>query len=298
MPPLNFHIQGKYQGHRSGIYQLLQYDDTHFLSCAGDGYIVKWEMLSETYNGKVIAQVEGKIFSMMLLPGDLLVAGDMHGDLYWIDLKENKVLKRISHHKNGIFSIIMLNSFVYTGGGDGVLTRWNPNTFFPMESLKLASGSLRTIVVLSDNNLLIGAGDSNIYLVDVEKMSSRIYITQAHDPTVFSIVVSSKHIFSGGRDAHINQYSLAGDLIKRISAHWFTINDLVVIPEHNLLVSASRDKRIRIWDSNSMNLYQSIEVQTGGHIHSVNALLYIPELEMLLAASDDRTISKFKLSSI
>jgi WD40 repeat protein len=298
MPNIDFHIQGKYQGHKSGIYQLARYNDDHFLSCGGDGYIVKWAMHSESYDGKVIAKVEGKIFSMLLLPDDLLVAGDMNGDLFWIDLKNNIVLKRISHHKKGIFSIIMLNNYVYTVGGDGVLSRWNKDTFFPIESIKLSYGSLRTIVPLNNYNLLVGAGDSHVHLVDLKKMSSRIYISGAHKPTVFAIAVSDQYLFTGGRDAHISKFSLAGDLIDRISAHWFTVNDLVLIAEHKLLISASRDKRIRIWDGDSMILSQSIDVHSGGHVNSVNALLYIPESELLLTASDDRTISKFKLRAL
>ena len=296
MPKEKFQIQEKYQGHKSGIYQLALYDDRYFLSCAGDGYIVRWDLFSQNTDGKVIAQVDGKIFSMALLPGNLLVAGDMLGDIYWIDLKGNTVLRRVSLHKKGIFSIIMLNNFVYSAGGDGVLVKWDPNTFFPLESIQLTTGSLRRIFPLSDYNILVGAGDSHIHLVNLERMQSRIYITEAHTPSVFAIALSDKNIYTGGRDALIGKYGLSGELDNRISAHWFTVNDLVYVSEQKLLISASRDKRIRIWDGDTLKLHQSIDVQSGGHVNSVNALLYIPESKLLLSASDDRTISKFILN--
>ena len=291
-----FQNTAKYSGHIGAVYELCRLDDHHFLSCSGDGYIVKWKINDFDLDGKVLAHVNARVFSICLVKDHLLVVGDMNGEMYWIDLHSHETIRRFQTHRKGIFSLIFYQGFLYSAGGDGVLTRWNVESMYPEESLQVTSSSLRKIKVLGKNQFLIAASDGNIHLVNIAVMTTSVFISNAHDPSVFCLAISADSIYSGGRDAHIRKFSLSGELIQEIPAHWFTVNELIYVDSQEpLLISASRDKKIRVWNADNLELIQSIDVQLGGHINSVNDVLYIPKEKVLLTASDDRTISRFQI---
>jgi WD40 repeat protein len=75
------------------------------------------------------------------------------------------------------------------------------------------------------------------------------------------------------------------------AAHLYTINAVALSPDGQLLATASRDKRIRIWDAATGQLIQSLDtVRDQGHRHSVNALHWTANGYQLISASDDRTL--------
>ncbi|NNF36458.1 MAG: hypothetical protein HKN68_20315 [Saprospiraceae bacterium] len=289
--------QGKYKGHKASIYDLAQLDGEHFLSAGGDGYIVKWKVAGDDYDGQAIASVDAKIFTMCILEDGLMVIGDMNGHLYWVDTWKNTTLKNIPLHQKGVFSLKYHEGYVYSGGGSGLITKWAIDKMIPVESIQISSESIRNISVLNRDILLIGCSDNSIYKLNGQNMQVDQLFPDAHENSVFSLMVDGDHLYSGGRDAHINKYNLiTRELLSRVPAHWFTVNDLIKIQGTPYMASASRDKRIRLLNTETMEVIQSIDVQNGGHINSVNKLLYISEHHTLLSASDDRTISRFVLN--
>ena len=123
-------------------------------------------------------------------------------------------------------------------------------------------------------------------------------ITQAHDNSVFCIeIIDENTIISGGRDAICHIWDTK-DYSKKetISAHWFTVNKIVSMPEISAFATASRDKTWRLWHAGDCSLLKSIDVQKGGHVHSVNTMVWIPEGKLILTAGDDRMIRMFRVS--
>ena len=99
-------------------------------------------------------------------------------------------------------------------------------------------------------------------------------------------------LVSGGRDARLCFWDLESDpiLLKReIPAHLFTINHAVFCPgPTGWLVTASRDRTLKIWDPASGALLKVVDtLRNGGHIRSVNRLLTLPGGH-LVSAGDDR----------
>nr|MBP6568302.1 hypothetical protein [Saprospiraceae bacterium] len=122
-------------------------------------------------------------------------------------------------------------------------------------------------------------------------------IHQAHQNSIFALNhISSIGLFSGGRDAHMKIWDLIDFTAKTdVPAHWYTINKILYIPELKLIVTASRDKTIRLWDAENNDLIRTLDVQKGGHFNSVNTLLWNSEHQTLLSAGDDRVIRKWKI---
>lgn len=284
-------------GHNGGIYTLEPTSDPRFfLSGAGDGWIVQWD-LDAPELGKLLAKVETQIFALKYLEElNLVIAGNMNGGVHWVDLQNPDRTLNIAHHKKGVFGIERMDNFLFTIGGDGMLTKWSITEKRSLESLQLSYESLRSIQYIeSHNELVIGASDNNIYLVDAETFAIKHTITQAHDNSVFALYYhpEKQQLFSGGRDAHLKIWKLntTYDCQSSQAAHLFTINAIAFHPSEPIFATASRDKTIKIWDANSFQLLKVIEtIRDHGHLNSVNALHWSTHHNYLLSASDDRTI--------
>ena len=291
-------------GHNGSVYSLQKLNEGSFLSAGGDGWIVKWDLQSEEVElGKLVAKTDTQIFTLHYDSfSNLLVAGDMHGELHFIDFDESQTSRRFQHHKKGVYGIIRHRDNIFTLGGGGMLSKWNPEKIGVVESVQLSSESLRSIAI-SDTTIYIGCSDRNIYMIDTNTEQNIEVVKHAHENSVFSLAFDSslQHLLSGGRDAMLNIWTEGDDLkiYKGLAAHLFTINDIQINPSGCLFATASRDKTIKIWDAKTYKLLKVIEsIRDKGHVNSVNHLLWLSET-ILISCSDDRTIKiwdvKFKV---
>jgi WD40 repeat protein len=93
----------------------------------------------------------------------------------------------------------------------------------------------------------------------------------------------------GGYDGYLYILdAFSKNLISRIPAHKGPIYSIIQLNEHNF-VSASRDKSIKIWDSNSLNVLEKKEFKSGGHRNSVNHIVGLSE-NTFVSCSDDSQI--------
>lgn len=291
-------------GHKAAIFAFANGDDPqHFLTGAGDGWIVKWN-LAESENGQLIAKVPRNIFSLYHLPcQELIVAGNMDGGVHWVDLKDPDLTKNIAHHQKGVFDIRLIGDQIYTSGGEGMLTRWSVAERRTLESVHITNQSLRAMAFNeSRNEIAIGASDNNIYILNAESLDIKHIIRQAHKNSVFTVQYSPDggYLLSGGRDAHLKVWAVERDfeMISGQAAHWFTINHITFHPEGHLFATASRDKTIKIWDAENFQLLKVIDtIKYGGHINSVNKLYWSNYNNYLLSCSDDKSILVWEVES-
>jgi WD40 repeat protein len=281
----------QYKGHRAAIYQILVVGNKLW-SVGGDGFVVEWPIDSDGEDGRVLARVEAKVFAIAVVSPDMIVLGDLYGHLYWVDIAKGTTLRNVKGHQGAIYGITVVNDKVYTTSADGYLTRWSTSSMLPEESISISAEGLRKMIY-TDHGLIIGTSSNEVVVLDLEAWQVT-HRWPAHDNSVFSLAVVGDRLLSGGRDAHLRSWQMGswqpdGDM----EAHWFTINDLLVVDEHDLLISASRDKSIRLWDLHSMTPLLTKGLQQGGHVNSVNTLAY--HNDKIYSAGDDRSIIAWDL---
>ncbi len=284
-------------GHNAAVYALsLGRQASSFFSAAGDGWIAEWN-LEAPDTGKLAAQIEAQVFSLCYLSAlQLLLAGDMNGGLHWIALNQREQTRDIAHHRRGIFALLEVDAWVFSAGGEGMLTRWSAADMRSIESLHLSNRSLRALDYCpSRRELAVGASDQTIYLLDVDSLDVRHTIALAHNNSVFAVRYSpdGRYLISGGRDAHLRVWDVARNFapISAQPAHWYTLNDVVFHPQGHMFATASRDRTIKLWDAATFRLLKVLDtVRYGCHINSVNALLWHPHNCTLISGSDDRSI--------
>ncbi len=285
------------QGHQGSVFGLVQGRDAqHILSSGGDGWVVEWN-LDKPDLGKLMAKVDTQVFSLATIPDSLrAVVGDMNGGVHWLDFSDVNATRDIAQHLKGTFSIRYFEELLWTAGGDGTLTQWNPDTMRTLNSIQLSTHSLRVLATCaSRSEIAVGTSDRYIYIVDSQTLDIKTRIENAHQNSVFALCYSSdnRYLISGGRDAQLRVWNIENnyECISEQSAHWFTINDIAYHPTQPVFATASRDKTIRIWDGVTFELIKALDtIRDGGHINSVNRLLWTPDGQQLISCSDDRSL--------
>jgi WD40 repeat protein len=282
-------------GHRASLYALVPgQDDRHFITAGGDGWVVEWN-LDNPENGQLIANTETQLFSLCALTEkSRLVAGNMHGGLHWLVRDRPDKTRNVQHHKRGVYDILELGDYLFTVGGDGVLTRWDIATGRTVESIQLSSQALRAIAYADQvGELVVGSSDHNIYWLDAQTLALKHVVRGAHENSVFSLACSpnGQRLLSGGRDALLKVWMVDTKEIAPQSpeqaAHLFTLNHIAFSPDGHLFATASRDKTFKIWDAQTYELLKVVDtLRLGGHINSVNRLLW--HGGGLISVSDDR----------
>ena len=291
-------------GHRAALYALAPgCDERHFLTGGGDGWLVEWN-LDDPENGRLVASIEGRVFSLCRLPNqNRVVAGNMTGGVHWLDLDDPARTRNVQHHLNkGVFDILAVGPWVFTAGGDGLLTRWDAATGRAMESLQLSGQALRSLAFSEQRGeLAVGASDRAIYVLDTQTFELKNTIHQAHGSSVFAVSWSPAGgwLVSGGRDALLKAWDSARGfaLVQDLPAHWYTINNMARSPDGRWLATASRDKTVKIWDATTFALLKVLDsAKYEGHVNSVNRLLWLPA--GLVSCSDDRTAKVWSIVSL
>ncbi|HQU58540.1 MAG TPA: WD40 repeat domain-containing protein [Saprospiraceae bacterium] len=288
---------GQLSGHQAAVFALSAGDEPRsILSGAGDGWIVRWD-LDEPEMGRLLAKVDDRIFSMHYLPEwHTVVVGNMNGGIHWVRLDKPDQAKNIAHHKKGVFDILRIGDFVFTAGGEGAVTRWDPEAARSLESFQLSNQSLRCMAYCPQRHeIAIGSSDNAIYLLDADTLALRQRIPDAHNNSVFALQYTpdGSHLLSGSRDAQLKVWALGeqASLLSSQPAHWYTINSIVFHPEGRWFATASRDRTIKLWNANNFKLLKVLDTARDGcHINSVNRLLWHPDSQKLISASDDRSM--------
>ena len=260
-------------GHNAAVYAIAEGTSPEkIFSGGGEGWIVEWD-LSKQNTGKLIATVPDSIFSLYFdATTQTIYAGDKSGGLHSIGTDEGRKVTYQKNHKKGIYQIFSDGNNFLTCGGDGILTRYIGKNSENYESIQLSQKSLRSICIVSDTVLCVGASDSNIYFLDKNTLELLHTQRNAHNDSVLSLAAQDNFLISGGKDAILKFWTLdvgqkiiyeennfpepniqspkfnVQHPIYEIAAHLSAIYAIAFHPfEKNIFATASRDKTIKIW---------------------------------------------------
>ncbi len=290
-----------FTGHRDCVYTLAPSREAHkFFSAAGDGMVVRWN-LEKPDVGDLIARVPKPIYALNYdsKRNELWLGQNFEG-IHIIDPDFKTELRSMKLGNTQFFDIQSYENQAFVGGGDGVITVIDIESFAIKKHIKASEKSVRSIAINPvEREFAAGYSDNQIRIFDLRTLELK-YVLDGHSNSVFSLKYSPdfRFLVSGSRDAHLKIWNVEQkyQLDTDVAAHLFAINSLSFSPDGQYFVTCSMDKSLKVWDAERFKLLKVIDrSRHAGHGTSVNKVLWTTHDNQILSCSDDRTISVWKL---
>lgn len=282
-----------FSGHRGPVYALENGVDSLFYSAGSDGWVVQWN-LAKPDLGKVIAQIDGSVYAMKLDASGILWIGHNNEGIQGIRVADQTQAFAIPTKGLSIFSIAFVGPNAWIGHNEGLITVVDMATKSIVKHIKASSKSVRSFCLLSDDRVAVGYSDGFIRVFDADFQLSQTF--HAHDSSVFSLQSRGGELYSVGKDARIKHWSVNFKLLNEVIGHIYAIHDLQFSPDGKWFATASMDKTVKVWESDTLTLRKVLDASRhGGHKNSVNKLIWSSFDDLLVSASDDKNLSIWKI---
>jgi len=244
-------------GHRDCVYALQQGEQPqHFFSGAGDGMIVSWN-LENPGEGELIAKLPNSVYAFHFLrKQNLLIAGHNYDGIHVLDWKAKKELTSLQLGKAAIFDIQSL-----------------------------------------ENDLFIASGDGTVLVVDTQNWSIKKKITQSEKSARTIAINNIRGEFAVGySDNYIRVFDLVDYKMKHEwQGHSNSVFGLAYSPDSKILLSVSRDARLKAWDVEASYI-QAAEVVA--HLYAINHLAFSPNGKHFVTCSLDKSIKVWDFDNL
>ena len=287
-------------------------DDNLMATSDQNGNITLWNLMNSNspvalenkitgHAGNIVASIK---FNQR---GDLLVSAGFDGAIMVWNLSDpydpQLVGKTEMAEDNSIFMMkfIPATNIAVTVDSQGIFSFWNISSFFSptLISNYQDEGSVYGFDITPDGkNLIYGSMPTQIKILDITDYYAPTLITTIEtEKDVFDISVNySGQLYAAGYingNVEIWDYSdiTTPILLSSFQAHENAIQSLKFSPNKNILISASRDNTIKIWDINNPEIPQQSGDTLFGHNNYVNFIDYFSNgLMMASTGRDGRTI--------
>jgi WD40 repeat protein len=235
-------------GHRDAVYTLQPAGDSaRFFSGSADGMIVLWDLKSPE-TGDLVARLPNSVYALHYLPEpEILIAGHNYDGIHLLDWKNKKEIASLKLSTAAIFDIQSWGDRLLVASGDGSVMLINSRTLAIDKRVKPAEKSARTI----------------------------------------AINTSSGEIAVGFSDYMIRVFDEHLALKKEWQAHKNSVFTLRYSPDQSLLLSGSRDARLKAWNAEAG--YEKAE-EVVAHMYAINHIEFSPDGKHFVTCSMDKSI--------
>ncbi|ELR68575.1 WD-40 repeat protein [Fulvivirga imtechensis AK7] len=237
-----------FTGHNDCVYTIEKTQyEQKFFSGAGDGMVACWDMEEE--DGQLIAKLPNSIYALHYKADrNLLIVGHNYDGIHLLDWESKNEVGSLKMTDQAIFDIKSYNDHLYVGDASGTVSVVDIKSLRVLFKMKEASKSARSIAVNeSRGELVVGYSDNVIRVFSLEDCQLKKELT-GHQNSVFVV-----------------KYS----------------------PDGQLLLSAGRDARLKVWDATAGYL----EIQDiVAHMYAINNLDFSPDGKHFVTCSMDKSI--------
>jgi WD40 repeat protein len=197
-----------------------------------------------------------------------------------------------------------------SAGDNGIVQLWDPATGKPGLKLEGAKDWLLAVAISPDGKTVAAGGyDGKLRLWEAASGKSLAEVAAQPPPApntpappanvVAALAFSpdSKQIAAGGSDAGVYLFQATdGKFVRAMApapaAHTSTVTGLAFHPSNTLLVSASKDRTLRLWNPANGQLYKALE----GHTAWVQGVTFFAQSTRLASASADNSVRLWDLT--
>lgn len=214
----------------------------------------------------------------------------------WELYSHQPCLATVTLHEGRIHAIADApdGSYFATGGDDGLLKLWNPDTFELLGTLGGDGGPVYAIAFDPAGRRIAGVNQNRVHIWDVGSCSPRVTLTPSKiDVRALAFSPDGKTLATAGAEPEIQLWDVeSGVLLGRLAGHTRRVNALQFAPD-GTLVSAAGDWTTRAWFGRD-----GASVVLGRHQGDVGGLAVSPDGRFAASGSNDRLVKLFDLDRL
>jgi WD40 repeat protein len=257
MPGIQITKINTLSGHGDCVYALQPSGEPNvFFSAAGDGMVVKWD-LQHPEVGELVAKLPNSIYALHhLAKHDLLVAGHNYEGIHLLDWRNKKEIGSLKLSSAAVFDIQSFGNYIFVASGDGSITVVDAVAFVVKTRLTHSRRNARTVAVNPvTGELAVGYSDHFIRVFDLDKFDVK-YEWQAHANSVFTLVYS---------------------------------------PDFKVLLSGSRDARLKVWLAGEN---YGLQKEVAAHLYAINHIAFSPDGKHFVTCSLDKSVKVWRMDDL
>jgi len=237
-------------------------DSLLLASASGDSSIKIWNIS----NGKIMNSLNDHsdgVACLTVLPNGYLASGSYKEIKIW-NITTGKTMINLKGHQSSIFSLVGLpNDLMASASWDKTIKIWNitNNNGTLIRSLIGHTDPVTSLVVLPNGLLASASQDKTILIWNVStgNIYKKIIENKASIDCLF--VMPDGSLVSGSSYGEIKIWNISNGtyLLKTLTNHSESVRSLAILSNKNtLLVSASEDKTINIWNEEVFSFTKNI----------------------------------------
>ncbi|TJZ60611.1 WD40 repeat domain-containing protein [Sphingobacterium olei] len=293
-------LKGTLAGHQNPIFALEGIPGKSLLFSGGnDKGVVEWD-LEEMKFKRILCAVPASVYTLYHIPDtNYLAIGMRNGEIYIVDFTKQELMAKLKVEAGAVFCVKSLRGKqeLIATGEEGKAYVWDLRNFELLYCFSVSKTTVRTFSILDDESrIAFGDKDGVIYIVDSLDYH-RIEKRQVHEGGITSLAYFKQDLYSGGRDAKLFQLNAQLETINQIIPHMFTVYGIATLAPFSHLVTVSRDKTIKVWNT-ALNLLKNVSKDRGydSHMLSINSVYFDNITQELATAGDDKLIKIWSVS--
>lgn len=283
------------EGHRDAIYALAFNPSTgELLSAGGEGIVASWKPF-ESDDAHLLARTTSTIY-YLCIGNQLLGFSCRDGSAHLVDIPSKKELLSTEATVLPAFSTKMNLNYLYVSQPYKLIKYDTQNSNAPPVVIEVPIETIRAIDFEANGLIWLAGSGGKVLAIDKSGKIQQHLSIENHD-TVFSIAcLSNDWVVTGSKDAHLRVWDANGNILQAIPAHNWPIYAIELSPNNRLLATSSRDKTVKIWEAETLELIKVLDKSKypDAHSHSVNSVVWLDDRH-LASAGDDRKICIWEL---
>lgn len=286
-------------GHQNPIFALSPgLDEKTIYTGGNDKGVVEWDLESGSFK-RILCAVPASVYVFELLAeAGILIIGMRNGEVWFVDIAEQKLLQKVQTEKGAVFALAVLpeKRELIATGEEGMAYVWSLDSYELLYRFRVSDTTVR-VIELYKNTTQVAFGDKNgfVHLYDTTDFRE-ISKQHIHSLPVTALARTELSLLSGGRDAKMVRLAPQDLSVQQsLTPHMFTVYAILPHPVLPIIATVSRDKSIKIWEEPSLALLKNVSIERGYDAHrlSINTAIWVGQ--QLITAGDDKLIKVWQV---
>ena len=228
--------------------------------------------------------------------GKVLAVG---GDVAFINLYDfatKNLIRQIGTAENQNFPICLAltEEYLFSGGFDSVITKWDINTGVELDVLSGHAGPVKAIAIKQDGTTFVSGGDDKSILIWNLKVMTYQGIYNSHKAPISALILAKdgEELISASSDKlikilRVSDQSLLGTLEGSRNSI-----QVIAISANGRLLASGDDSKIAVWDLETKKSTFCFESESG----MITGLGFSNDQSLLVAAGQDKKIKTWNVN--